>query len=193
MPSKSTYSPSYGESSFAEIAIGIIAGCLPVLPRFFQHFSLKAHKLSGKVKVILRGGGSGNKNYWFGKFTASKLPHRVMKSSSQCLESDQESGNCAPRIATLSFPSASLPSRFSALQDFMSVRDTGIDRSGSRNANPNEYREYISWEGETTKIENDDGEAIVENAHQTEEMMITASRENTIRSASRVYIPYSIK
>ena len=72
----------------------------------------------------------------------------------------------------------------------MSASDMETDRSGSRHANLNEYREQTCWEDVHIKGQSREGEAIVEVAYRAEEMMNAASLESTIQSASRIYIPF---
>ena len=57
--------------SFAEIAIGIIVGCLPVLPRFFQHFASKEAGSSSRFENL----SSVSRTWWrrvFRKSTTSE-------------------------------------------------------------------------------------------------------------------------
>ena len=57
-------------SSFVEIAIGLIVGCLPVLPRFFQHLSRKASASSTSRNTISTFGNSWwQSGSWHGYFS----------------------------------------------------------------------------------------------------------------------------
>ena len=62
-PDKSYLIVSFGLWSDAEFSIGIIIGCFPVMPKFFQHFSPKVRryfsfrsKSAGNISYETRGG-----------------------------------------------------------------------------------------------------------------------------------------
>ena len=55
---------------FAEIAIGIIVGCLPVLPKFFKHFTSKEAGSSSRFENL----SSASRSLWRRVFRKSTTP-----------------------------------------------------------------------------------------------------------------------
>ena len=50
-PDKSYEFGRFGLWSMAELAVGIITGCLPVMPKFFQHVGPKTHSVFSTTRV----------------------------------------------------------------------------------------------------------------------------------------------
>ena len=83
-------------SSFAEIAIGIIAGCLPSLPRFFQQFS---HKETTSLYITRRNTTTGFTRKSWRKYLPWSSRTRTNGDSGRFTH-----GTRAPRLATLNLP-----------------------------------------------------------------------------------------
>ncbi|KAF6241446.1 hypothetical protein HO173_000156 [Letharia columbiana] len=64
--------------AFAEIAIGIIVGCLPVLPRLFKHLVFKEAGSSSRFKIL----STSSRTSWRRLFRKSTTPELTSKDSS---------------------------------------------------------------------------------------------------------------
>lgn len=120
--------------AFAEIAIGIIVGCLPVLPKFSKHFASKRAGLSSRLYSLSSTGPSS----WRRLFRKSATPegsrydtpqsHRKFSSSRKASRSTG-----APHIETLNLTRISL--QFDGIEIPAAVlrnTTTSIERDGHR-------------------------------------------------------------
>lgn len=89
--------------SFAEISIGIIVGCMPLVHKFFKHFSLKISSTSSFKRLSNSSGGSSWRRL-FGKASGSEA------SASQKFFDSQGAGSVAPHIETLNMTRVSFSS-----------------------------------------------------------------------------------
>ncbi|KAL8895218.1 MAG: hypothetical protein Q9207_008255, partial [Kuettlingeria erythrocarpa] len=96
--------------AFAEISIGIIVGCIPLVHKFFKHFSSKTGTDSGFSIFGSREGGSSWRRLLLGKSSSSKASSSPKFSSSKDSGLSKDSRSKAPRIRTLHMTRASLMS-----------------------------------------------------------------------------------
>ena len=178
------------KSSFAEIAIGIIVGCSPVLPRFFKNLSIKNHKMSGKFRLISSGS---SPKIWFSRYHRSNTtdPEKnVTQSSSQSFYSSQKSE--PPRIATLNFPHDSFPSRVSVFDEPLPSQGDMENGSRTRPEMLSKGRDQSYLDLDSIMTQNQEQQTVSEdNIRQGREIMKTIRIESTIRPASKVYTPNS--
>ena len=72
-PDKSYYFGTFGLWSTAELAIGIITGCLSVMPRFIQHVGPKLHELFSVPSTPASISGQDPKSKAFNPTTLTKI------------------------------------------------------------------------------------------------------------------------
>ena len=89
--------------SFAEISIGIIVGCMPLVHKCFKHFSSKISSTSS-FKILSNSSGGSSWRRLFGKSSGSEA------SASQKFFDIKGAGSVAPQIKTLNMTRASFSS-----------------------------------------------------------------------------------
>ena len=72
-PDKSYYFGTFGLWSTAELAIGIITGCLSVMPRFIQHIGLRLHELFSVQSTPASISGQDSRSKAFNSTTLTKI------------------------------------------------------------------------------------------------------------------------
>lgn len=88
------------------MAISIIVGCLPVLPRFFQHFSPPKNSPSSNSEAFLQSGsGSGlaSRRRFFRKFPTPYASNAETRGVSRKMFSNKWARSKGPYISTLNF------------------------------------------------------------------------------------------
>ena len=116
--------------SFAEISIGIIVGCMPLVHKFFKHFSTKISSTSSFKKLSNSSGGSSWRRL-FGMSSGSETSASPKFSGSRGAES------VAPHIKTLNMTRASFSSTdkefptsfFTAERDPVKLPQPEIDKA----------------------------------------------------------------
>ncbi|MCJ1396234.1 hypothetical protein MMC18_009123 [Xylographa bjoerkii] len=95
--------------SIAEIAVGIIVGCLPVLPRFFRHFVPKRSPPLSDSETLLNS--SSGRSFWrklFRKSAALDASNEKIRVAFQSVSSGTKTKATPPQISTMNFTSHSL-------------------------------------------------------------------------------------
>lgn len=87
--------------SFAEIAIGIIVGCVPTLPKFFKHLSSNMPALPSRFKALSSTSSQASWRRFFRWSKTSETSTNKTTSFSQNIFKPKTSGSNAPRIETL--------------------------------------------------------------------------------------------
>ena len=131
--------------SFAEISIGIIVGCMPLVHKFFKHFSSKISSTSS-FKILSNSSGGSSWRRLFGKSSSSEA------SASQKFFDSKGAESVAPHIKTLNMTRASFSSTdkdftttFSATErDAVKLPQPAFDKGVMTRAGPHDIDEtYI--------------------------------------------------
>ncbi|KAF7502150.1 hypothetical protein GJ744_006887 [Endocarpon pusillum] len=87
--------------AFAEIAVGIIVGCVPTLPKFFKHLSSNKPALPSSFKALSSTSRQAPWRRFFRWFKTSDMSTNKTASFSQNIFNQKTSGSKTPRIETL--------------------------------------------------------------------------------------------
>ena len=185
------HSSSLPKSSFAEIVIGLILGCSPVLPKFFQQLSLKRWNFSRLFKVVSNDSG---RSYWFGslrKSSSSNPDFIPTRSFTQRFHTSSRDNH----IAALNLSRASFPSRLFEDQEQVKLFSLGDAETNSQFHHMCDKferdRDQARMELRSPLVYAYDEKAIFEIAHREGEVMTLVNVQSMIRPVPQVYNPTS--